>query len=55
MLAKALDARPELRVYGPESVVGRWEGRRGQITAVAAGDRHTMAGSTSPSSASCTR
>ncbi|MEY9889844.1 L-ascorbate metabolism protein UlaG (beta-lactamase superfamily) [Catenulispora sp. MAP5-51] len=44
LLAKALDARPELRVYGPESVVGRWEGRRGQITAVAAGDRHTIGG-----------
>ena len=44
MLAKALDARPELRVYGPASVVGRWEARRGQITAVAAGDRHAVAG-----------
>jgi L-ascorbate metabolism protein UlaG (beta-lactamase superfamily) len=44
LLAKALDARPELRVYGPESVVGRWSGRRGQVTAVAAGDRHTVGG-----------
>lgn len=44
MLAKALDARPELRVYGPASVVGRWEARRGQVTAVAAGDRRAVAG-----------
>ncbi|MEY9932728.1 L-ascorbate metabolism protein UlaG (beta-lactamase superfamily) [Catenulispora sp. GP43] len=44
LIAKALEARPELRVYGPESVVGRWEARRGQVTAVAAGDRHTVGG-----------
>ena len=44
LIAKALEARAELRVYGPQSVVGRWEARRGQVTAVAAGDRFTAAG-----------
>ena len=44
LLAQALEARPELRVYGPQSVVGRWEARRGQVTAVAAGDRIAVAG-----------
>jgi len=44
LIAQALEARPELRVYGPESVVGRWSARRGQVTAVAAGDRHTIGG-----------
>ncbi|WP_194897143.1 MBL fold metallo-hydrolase [Catenulispora pinisilvae] len=44
LLAQALQARPELRVYGPESVVGRWEARRGQVTAVTAGDRIAVAG-----------
>ncbi|MBS2538696.1 MBL fold metallo-hydrolase [Catenulispora sp. NF23] len=44
LLAQALQARPELRVYGPESVVGRWQARRGQVTAVAAGDRIAVAG-----------
>lgn len=44
LIAKALEARPELRVYGPQSVVGRWEARRGQVNAVAAGDRFTAAG-----------
>ncbi|MFE1322382.1 MBL fold metallo-hydrolase [Kitasatospora phosalacinea] len=45
VIAAALEARPELRVYGPESVVGRWTAaRRGQVTAVAAGDAFTVAG-----------
>lgn len=44
MLAQALEARPDLRVYGPQSVVGRWEARRGQVTAVVAGDRFAVAG-----------
>ena len=44
MLARALDERPELRVYGPASVVERWSARRGQATAVAAGDQFRVAG-----------
>ncbi|GLW56527.1 MBL fold metallo-hydrolase [Kitasatospora phosalacinea] len=45
VIAAALAARPELRVYGPESVVGRWTAaRRGQVTAVAAGDAFAVAG-----------
>jgi L-ascorbate metabolism protein UlaG (beta-lactamase superfamily) len=44
LLAQALEERPELRVYGPESVVGRWSARRGQVTAVAAGDTFRVAG-----------
>jgi len=45
LIAKALEARPELRVYGPESVVGRWtQARRGQVTAVVAGEEYTIGG-----------
>ena len=44
LIAKALDQRPELRVFGPQSVVGRWEGRRGQVTAVTAGQEFSVAG-----------
>ena len=44
LIAQALETRPELRVYGPASVVDRWSARRGQVTAVAAGDRMTVAG-----------
>ena len=44
LIAKALEQRPELRVYGPASVVGRWEGRRGQVTAVTAGQEFSVAG-----------
>ncbi|MFF4338495.1 MBL fold metallo-hydrolase [Kitasatospora sp. NPDC001540] len=45
LIAAALAARPELRVYGPESVVGRWTAaRRGQVTAVAAGDAFAVEG-----------
>ena len=38
-IAVALEARPELRVYGPAAVVDRWLARPGQVTAVAEGDR----------------
>jgi L-ascorbate metabolism protein UlaG (beta-lactamase superfamily) len=44
LIAKSLEARPELRVYGPASVVGRWSARRGQVTAVTAGDTIAVAG-----------
>ncbi|MFJ8098292.1 MBL fold metallo-hydrolase [Streptomyces griseofuscus] len=44
LIARALEERPELRVYGPSSVVERWSSRRGQVTAVAGGDRVTVAG-----------
>jgi L-ascorbate metabolism protein UlaG (beta-lactamase superfamily) len=44
LIAQALETRPELRVYGPESVVGRWSARRGQVTAVVAGDGMDVAG-----------
>jgi L-ascorbate metabolism protein UlaG (beta-lactamase superfamily) len=43
-IAAALDERPELRVYGPAAVVNRWQGRPGQITAVAEGDRLQLEG-----------
>jgi L-ascorbate metabolism protein UlaG (beta-lactamase superfamily) len=44
LIARALEQRPELRVFGPESVVGRWEARRGQVTAVTAGQELSVAG-----------
>ncbi|NUR32112.1 MAG: MBL fold metallo-hydrolase [Catenulispora sp.] len=44
LLAQALEQRPDLRVYGPASVVDRWSARRGQVTAVAAGDHFRIAG-----------
>ena len=44
MLAAALDARPDLKVYGPEAVVARCEARRGQAVAIAQGDPFTIAG-----------
>jgi L-ascorbate metabolism protein UlaG (beta-lactamase superfamily) len=44
LIARSLDARPELRVYGPASVVDRWSARRGQVTAVKAGDDVAVAG-----------
>ncbi|WP_194918692.1 MBL fold metallo-hydrolase [Catenulispora rubra] len=44
LLAQALQDRPELRVYGPAAVVDRWSARRGQVTAVAAGDAAVVAG-----------
>ena len=43
-LAAALDARPDLTVYGPRSVVDRWRARPGQIVAVANGDRFAAGG-----------
>jgi L-ascorbate metabolism protein UlaG (beta-lactamase superfamily) len=43
-IATALDARPELRVYGPAAVVDRWQARRGQVTAVAEGERFDVDG-----------
>ncbi|MET7861460.1 MBL fold metallo-hydrolase [Streptomyces sp. NPDC005318] len=44
LIARALDARPGLRVYGPARVVGRWAARRGQVIAVADGDGLDVAG-----------
>ena len=44
VIASALETRPELEVYGPAVVVNRWEGRPGQVRAVAAGDRFDVAG-----------
>lgn len=46
VIASALDARPELQVYGPAAVVGRWEGGPGQVTSVADGDQFAVAGFT---------
>jgi L-ascorbate metabolism protein UlaG (beta-lactamase superfamily) len=39
ILTAALEARPELRIYGPSAVVGRWKDRAGQVTSVGDGDR----------------
>jgi L-ascorbate metabolism protein UlaG (beta-lactamase superfamily) len=44
LIAQALDARPDLRVYGPASVVERWSARNGQVNTVTAGDSVTVAG-----------
>lgn len=44
LIASSLETRPELRIYGPASVVERWSGRRGQVTVVAAGDNVAVAG-----------
>ncbi|HEX4787536.1 MAG TPA: MBL fold metallo-hydrolase [Actinospica sp.] len=44
LIAKSLEARPELRVYGPVAVVERWSARRGQVTAVKGGDTLNVAG-----------
>ncbi|HTJ70813.1 MAG TPA: MBL fold metallo-hydrolase [Actinospica sp.] len=45
LIAQALADRPDLRVYGPNTVVDRWQdARRGQVTAVAEGDQFTVAG-----------
>ena len=43
-IAAALQARPELRVYGQAAVVDRWEARRGQVTAVTEGERFDVDG-----------
>lgn len=39
VITAALEARPELRVYGPSAVVGRWRHRADQVTSVGDGDR----------------
>lgn len=44
VIAAELDARPELKVFGPAAVVGRWQARRGQIIVVANSDRFNIAG-----------
>jgi len=43
-ITAALEARPDLRVYGPTAVVGRWQGRAGQVTAVSEGERFSVGG-----------
>ena len=43
-IAVALEARPELRVYGPAAVVDRWQARPGQVTAVVEGERFDVDG-----------
>jgi L-ascorbate metabolism protein UlaG (beta-lactamase superfamily) len=43
-IAAALEARPELRLYGPAAVVDRWQARRGQVTAVVEGERFDVDG-----------
>ena len=43
-ITTALEARPELRVYGPHAVVDRWRARAGQVMAVAEGDRFDAGG-----------
>ncbi len=40
----ALEARPELRVYGPAAVVSRWQARPGQVTAVVERERFDVDG-----------
>ena len=40
----ALNARPDLKVYGPDAVTARWPDRGEQVTAVAAGDKFTASG-----------
>ena len=44
VITAALEARPELRVYGPSSVVGRWRDRADQVTSVGDGDRFEAGG-----------
>ena len=46
LIAQALETRPDLRVYGPASVVDRWSGsaRQGQVNPVAAGQTFAVAG-----------
>jgi L-ascorbate metabolism protein UlaG (beta-lactamase superfamily) len=45
MIEAALRARPELKVYGPASVVTRWrDNRPNQVVAIAAGDRLNLDG-----------
>jgi L-ascorbate metabolism protein UlaG (beta-lactamase superfamily) len=44
VIAAALDARRELKVYGPAAVVDRWDARPEQVVPVADGDRFTAGG-----------
>ncbi|MBR7839450.1 MBL fold metallo-hydrolase [Actinospica durhamensis] len=45
VIARALEERSELRVYGPAGVVERWQdARHGQVTSVAEGDQITVGG-----------
>ncbi len=44
VVTAALDARPELRVFAPAAVAGRWPGRESQVSAVAPGDRFQAEG-----------
>jgi L-ascorbate metabolism protein UlaG (beta-lactamase superfamily) len=44
LLTRALETRPDLRVYGPAGALARWSGRHGQAVPVTAGDRLTVAG-----------
>jgi L-ascorbate metabolism protein UlaG (beta-lactamase superfamily) len=44
IITAALAARPELRVYGPSAVVGRWRDRVGQVSSVGDGDRFEAEG-----------
>jgi L-ascorbate metabolism protein UlaG (beta-lactamase superfamily) len=44
LIARSLEARPDLRVYGPAAVVGRWSARSGQVVATSAGDVISVAG-----------
>jgi L-ascorbate metabolism protein UlaG (beta-lactamase superfamily) len=44
LIADAIEDRPDLTIYGPASVVGRWDGRPGQVIAVAEGDQFSAAG-----------
>jgi L-ascorbate metabolism protein UlaG (beta-lactamase superfamily) len=43
-IAVALEARPELRVYGPAAVVDRWQARPGQVMRVVEGERFEVDG-----------
>jgi L-ascorbate metabolism protein UlaG (beta-lactamase superfamily) len=44
VLTAALEARPELRIYGPSAVVERWRHRAGQVRSVGDGDRFEAGG-----------
>jgi L-ascorbate metabolism protein UlaG (beta-lactamase superfamily) len=39
VITAALDARPDLKVYAPAAVAGRWPTRGDQVTAVTDGDK----------------
>lgn len=44
LIRRALADRPELRVYGPASLVARWDASDEQVRGVAPGDRFEVAG-----------